>query len=163
MPTKESGLTPEQKKAAAQARMAKARMAIKTPRSEINQRSWETRRKQEMAAAVGLTPEQFKAGGEELVEMTTKAVINHASKTFRSAAGKAAKILIEIMENVEARPEVRLAAANSVLDRSMGKAIQTNVNVNGEGGGVITLDRNAILTAARRIAAESATDTESRP
>lgn len=162
MTTEVPGPTDEEKRAASRARMLKARAARgATPPSEVARKTWETRRRKEAARAIGLTPEQLESGGDRLLAMTQAAVVAHASKTFKTNAGKAARILVTIMEDENARPEVRLVAAKEVLDRSLGKSVQTTM-VGSLDSEVITLDRAAILNAARRITAASAQDIEPR-
>ena len=61
---------------------------------------------------------------KQLADIIHKNGGNEVATLFKSAAAEAAQVLIEEMQNEDARPGDRISAADKVLDRVFGKASQ---------------------------------------
>lgn len=64
----------------------------------------------------------------ELVQQFTKAIYERAQQELKSHTVKAAQTVAEIMMSKSVEPDIRLKAANTLLDRGLGKAPQ-QINV----------------------------------
>jgi hypothetical protein len=98
--------------------------------------------------------------GQRLVEMAREKVASDAVVLFKKHAHAAADTLIKLLTAEDSRPEIKLAAAREILDRSLGKAVVTNLVGSLDDTEVVRLTGQDIMAAARRLVSANAIDVE---
>lgn len=143
------------------ATLAKARANRKTSHEETGRKSWETRRARAAAGLMGIEyNKRNPVEGQKLVEMAREKVASDAVVLFKKHAHAAADTLIKLLTAEDSRPEIKLAAAREILDRSLGKAVQQVVADVTMSEGLINVTPEALRLAALRVAGLTADDAE---
>lgn len=144
------------------ANLAKARASRTSSPVETGKKSWQTRKAKEAARLLGLDYGKKRNYRESnmIVDLAREKVAADAVVLFKRHAHAAADVLVKLLTAEDSRPEIKLQAAKEILDRSLGKAVQTNLVGSLDDSEVVRLTGQDIMAAARRLVSSTAIDAE---